>query len=88
VLALEFADPADYDSVTQGDVLSLTNVRQALTDSLPTTVTNVTMGTSFPVQHRLSSRQIRHVLAGGLIPWLAAQQKTRPRTPPAKRGGA
>src|SRR5690349_1375013 len=26
VLALEFADPADYDSVTQGDVLSLTNL--------------------------------------------------------------
>jgi aconitate hydratase len=75
VLALEFVDPADYDGVAQGDVLSLTNVRQALTDGLPMTVTNATKGTSFPVQHRLSSRQIQHVLAGGLIPWLATQQK-------------
>lgn len=74
VLALEFADPVDYDSVTQGDILSLINLRQALAAGDPITITNTTRGTSFPVQHRLSQRQIQHVLAGGLIPWLAAQQ--------------
>ncbi|QZH62773.1 aconitate hydratase [Mycolicibacterium farcinogenes] len=75
VLALEFADPVDYDSVTQGDILSLINLRQALAAGDPITVTNTTRGTSFPVRHRLSGRQIQHVLAGGLIPWLAARQK-------------
>lgn len=74
VLALEFADPADYDSVAQGDILALAGLRRALTDEDPITVTNTTRNTSFAVRHRLSPRQIRHVLAGGLIPWLAAQQ--------------
>ncbi|WKG04538.1 aconitate hydratase [Mycolicibacterium sp. HK-90] len=75
VLALEFADPADYDIVAQGDVLALTNLRGALADGQPITVTNATQNTEFPVQHRLSPRQIQHVLAGGLIPWLAAHQE-------------
>ncbi|OCB10935.1 aconitate hydratase [Mycolicibacterium porcinum] len=75
VLAVEFADPTDYDAVAHGDVLTLANLRQALTTGDPITVTNATQGTSFVVRHRLSPRQIRHVLAGGLIPWLAAQQK-------------
>lgn len=74
VLALEFADPHDYDTVAQGDVLNLTNLRQALADGLPITVTDTTQGTTFVVRHRLSPRQIQHVLAGGLIPWLAAQR--------------
>ncbi|OBB26033.1 aconitate hydratase [Mycolicibacterium peregrinum] len=74
VLALEFADPADYDSLTQGDILALAGLRRALTGEDPITVTNTTRNTSFAVRHRLSPRQIRHVLAGGLIPWLAAQQ--------------
>ncbi|MFV8171019.1 aconitate hydratase [Mycolicibacterium peregrinum] len=73
VLALEFADPADYDSVAQGDILALAGLRRALTGEDPITVTNTTRNTSFAVRHRLSPRQIRHVLAGGLIPWLAAQ---------------
>lgn len=73
VLTLEFADPADYDSVAQGDILALAGLRQALTGEDPITVTNTTRNTSFAVRHRLSPRQIRHVLAGGLIPWLAAQ---------------
>ena len=73
VLALEFDDAADYDGVAQDDVLSLTNLRQALTDGDPITVRNTTQETSFEVRHHLSPRQIQHVLAGGLIPWLAAQ---------------
>ncbi|MGV9797555.1 aconitate hydratase [Mycobacterium sp. NPDC003449] len=73
VLALEFADPADYDAVGQDDVLSLAGVRRSMTDGEPITVRNTTSDASIPVRHRLSQRQIRHVLAGGLIPWLAAQ---------------
>ncbi|OMB79769.1 aconitate hydratase [Mycolicibacterium conceptionense] len=75
VLALEFADPADYQTVAQDDVLTLAGLRQALAAGNPISVTNITRGTSFPVRHRLSQRQIQHVLAGGLIPWLAARQK-------------
>ncbi|WP_396900167.1 aconitate hydratase [Mycolicibacterium sp.] len=74
VLALEFDDAADYDGVAQDDVLVFTNLRQALADGDPITVANTTQDTTFTVRHRLSERQIQHVLAGGLIPWLAAQQ--------------
>ncbi|MBN3457911.1 aconitate hydratase [Mycobacterium sp. DSM 3803] len=74
VLALEFDDSADYDGVAQDDVLVFTNLRQALADGDPITVANTTQDTTFTVRHRLSERQIQHVLAGGLIPWLAAQQ--------------
>ncbi len=74
VLALEFDNSADYDGVAQDDVLVFTNLRQALADGDPITVANTTQGTTFTVRHRLSDRQIQHVLAGGLIPWLAAQQ--------------
>ncbi|MDV3125452.1 aconitate hydratase [Mycobacterium sp. 21AC1] len=73
VLALEFADAADYDTVAQDDVLALTGLRRALGDGEPITVRNTTRDTSFPVRHRLSERQVQHVLAGGLIPWLATQ---------------
>ena len=73
VLAQEFADPADYDSVAQGDVLALSDLRRTLAAGEPLMVANTTRNTSFAVRHRLSSRQIEHVLAGGLIPWLAAQ---------------
>lgn len=75
VLALEFVDPADYDGVAQDDVLNLTGLRAALADDTPITVTNTTQNTNFAVRHRLSPRQIQHVLAGGLIPWLATQRK-------------
>ncbi|MCV7066965.1 aconitate hydratase [Mycolicibacterium farcinogenes] len=75
VLALEFADPADYDGVAQDDVLNLTGLRAALANDTPITVTNTTQNTNFAVLHRLSPRQIQHVLAGGLIPWLATQRK-------------
>ncbi|MED5815174.1 aconitate hydratase [Mycolicibacterium sp. 050232] len=74
VLAVEFADPADYDGVAQDDVLTLTGLRQALIGGDPIIVTNTTQNTTFPVRHRLSERQIQHVLAGGLIPWLAARR--------------
>lgn len=73
VLALEFADPADQDSVAQGDVLALSDLRRTLAAGEPLMVANTTRNTSFAVRHRLSPRQIQHVLAGGLIPWLAAQ---------------
>ena len=71
---LRFDDAADYDGVAQDDVLVFTNLRQALADGDPITVANTTQDTTFTVRHRLSERQIQHVLAGGLIPWLAAKQ--------------
>lgn len=72
VLALEFADAGDYDAVDQDDTLAMTDLRETLADGDTLRVENLTKKTSFTVRHRLSPRQVSHVLAGGLIPHLAA----------------
>jgi aconitate hydratase len=75
VLALEFDDPDDYDNVDQDDTLRITGVRDALADKDTLQVDNVTKDSSFTVRHRLSPRQVNDVLAGGLIPRLAEDEK-------------
>lgn len=74
VLAVEFVDPADYDAVGQDDTLRLENLRDALGADDILTVRNVTKDGEFRVRHRLSKRQVSDVLAGGLIPRLAAEE--------------
>lgn len=74
VLAVEFTDPADYDAVGQDDTLRLENLRDALGADDILTVRNVTKDGEFRVRHRLSKRQVSDVLAGGLIPRLAAEE--------------
>jgi aconitate hydratase len=69
ILALEFTDPDDHESIEQGDVLSLSGIHEVLrSGSSEVEVTNVTQDRSFTTRHRLSSRQVDMVLAGGLIP--------------------
>jgi aconitate hydratase len=75
VLALEFDDPDDYDDVDQDDTLRITGVRDTLSDKDTLQVDNVTKDSSFTVRHRLSPRQVKDVLAGGLIPRLAEDEK-------------
>ncbi|ETA08147.1 MULTISPECIES: aconitate hydratase [Gordonia] len=74
VLAVEFVDPADYDAVEQDDTLRLENLRDALGADDVLTVHNLTKDRRFEVRHRLSKRQVSDVLAGGLIPRLAAEE--------------
>ncbi|WP_235946969.1 aconitate hydratase [Nocardia terrae] len=70
VLALEFAEPADYDGIDRGDVLRLEHLHDlARTTSFQ--VRNLTKDAVFTARHRLSPRQVEDVLAGGLIPRLA-----------------
>jgi aconitate hydratase len=71
VLALEFGDADDYDSIEQDDTLRIAGVRDVLADKDTLQVDNVTKDKSFTVRHRLSPRQVKDVLAGGLIPRLA-----------------
>ncbi|MDY6995356.1 MAG: aconitate hydratase [Actinomycetota bacterium] len=86
VLALEFVDTDDYDSIDQGDTVKLTDLHDALAGSDPVSVENLTKQTSFQVRHRLSPRQVQYILSGGLIPQVAqensgqeAEEATRPR---------
>jgi aconitate hydratase len=74
VLAIEFENASDYQRIQQGDVLVLDDIRDALTSGTKMTVTNKTRGETYSAQHHLSLRQIRMLLAGGLIPWIQNQR--------------
>jgi aconitate hydratase len=67
VLPLLFCDSGDLDAIEAGDVLRIEGVRNALPAREPIEVVNVTRDHRFDVRHDLSDRQVRVVLAGGLI---------------------
>jgi aconitate hydratase len=54
VLALEFADDGDYERISDGDVLVIDDVRDALTAGDELTVVNKTRDERYGVRHRLS----------------------------------
>jgi aconitate hydratase len=70
VLALSFADAADYDRIEAGDTLRLADLRRALAKGKELTVENTTQGKTFKVSHAMSPRQVQYVLQGGLINWM------------------
>ena len=71
IVALEFEDPDDYDRIAQDDVLRIEGLRDALSSSSSLTAHNQTQGVDIALCHRLSPRQVKAVLAGGVIPMLA-----------------
>jgi aconitate hydratase len=72
ILALEFADDADYDALEQGATLSFSGVRDALQNGAE--VTGTVDGTGYTFRHQLSERQVSMVLAGGLIRQIAESE--------------
>ncbi len=74
VLAVEFADPADYDRIDSGDELSVDGLTDALGSGPEFTVHNQAKGQDVTVRHRLSARQVAMVLAGGQIPLIRSRQ--------------
>ena len=78
ILPLEFAEPADYDRIEQGDVLVLDGVREALEDPERALVAeNTTKGDRYELTHHLSPRQVDVILAGGLIPIFKSRLESR-----------
>ena len=74
VLAIEFEDATDHDRIRQGDVLVLAGIREALVAGTGITVHNKTRNEDYAARHRLSTRQVGMLLAGGLIAWLREQR--------------
>jgi len=67
VLPLLFCDPADHAGIEAGDVLRIDGVRAAVERRESIDVHDTSRGRTFRVRHDLSDRQVRVVLAGGLI---------------------
>jgi len=76
VLALEFADPDDYQRIEQDDVLVIEGIREAISSGTDITVRNATRDREYAARHRLSDRQVQMLLVGGLIAWLRQQKAT------------
>ncbi|TGD13798.1 aconitate hydratase [Brevibacterium sp. S111] len=72
VLALEFTDESDYETLAQGDVLEFRRLRDELAEGK--TVTAEVEGRIFEFRHGLSPRQVEMVLAGGRIAQRAAKE--------------
>ncbi|GAA1342528.1 aconitate hydratase [Arthrobacter roseus] len=72
VLALEFTDPADYDAVSKGSVLSFEGIHEQLKNNHEMTAT-LDDDRRLTLRHRLSPRQADMVLKGGRIATVAKQ---------------
>lgn len=68
ILPLTFVNESDYDSISEGDSLSIPNVRQLIADGKEDLViVNNTNGKEIPVKCELSGRTRDIILAGGLL---------------------
>ncbi len=74
IVPFAFINPADYDSVAQGDELVIKGLREAIEGNGHATVKNLTNNTTFDVMTILSDRQKRLLLAGGLLAAVAQGQ--------------
>jgi aconitate hydratase len=75
ILALQFDDAGDYDSIDKGDVLRLDGLRDQLAAGKPVTASRD--GRDLRLTHQLSERQVEMVLAGGRIPLAARRQDSQ-----------
>ena len=68
ILPLTFVDPSDYDSINEGDELSLPGVRKMISQGkTKLLLINKTQGREIPVLCELSGRTKDIILAGGLL---------------------
>ena len=67
ILPLAFANPQDYDRISQEDILRIGGVRGALRPRETIEITNRTKKETYALKHSLGLRQMEIVLMGGLI---------------------
>ncbi len=67
ILPLTFTDPADYDRIQPGDELELTDLHRQIESAQTLTIRNATRGASIQAALKLSSRQRKILLSGGLL---------------------
>ena len=74
ILPLRFTNEADYDKLEVGNELGIPDVRKKLMSNEPLVVINRTQTYEFPVEHNLSERQRKIILAGGTLNFIKARQ--------------
>ena len=67
VIPLLFENEADYNAISQGDILEISNIREKLETGEEIEVVLEKTGHRFKVKYDFSAREIDSLLAGGLI---------------------
>ncbi len=67
ILPLTFETESDYDKISQGDKLSLTGLKEAVSTGDTVELENLTTGESVTLKIELSARDREIILAGGLL---------------------
>ena len=67
ILPLTFENEADYDKISQGDLLELTDIRAAVETNRGFTLKNLSSGETFTLSASFTERQRDMLLAGGLL---------------------
>jgi aconitate hydratase len=70
ILPLYFVDEKDYNSITESDQLEITGLYTFLNEGTSVIVKNVTAGTEFVTEYKLSKRQKTILLAGGALAYM------------------
>jgi aconitate hydratase len=74
IMPLTFSDPDDWDKIDQGDVLTISDARNAIQAGARLTVINERTGETYMVEHTMSARQVEMVLEGSLINLIRKKQ--------------
>ena len=72
ILPLTFANEADYDEISQGDVLSMPDVKEAVKAGSDIVITNKTTGKQIIAKCELTDRTKEIILEGGLLNYTKA----------------
>ncbi len=70
ILPVTFANPADYQKISQGDVLQFWDLHNKLKTGNKLQAVITEKNITIPLLHQLSSRQVEVLLDGGLINWV------------------
>ncbi|MBI5902939.1 MAG: aconitate hydratase [Deltaproteobacteria bacterium] len=73
ILPLTFENPADYDSIDDGDELELPNLKKMLASGDSVVLKDVTKGKEMRLKHGYSQRQVETILAGGTLNYTTAK---------------
>jgi aconitate hydratase len=67
ILPLTFANPDDWNRIVPGDVLRLSDVREAIQRGNQVQILNQSKSETYLTAHAMTDRQVQMLLAGGLI---------------------
>jgi len=78
IVPLRFLNPADYESIEQGDELEMPDVRASISAGRPVVVRNKTQKAEYKLAPKLSPRQVEMLLSGGLTNYLKKKWAAQP----------